>query len=685
MPDKNFILSAFPENYRLYEHIRTKASTTNGPNKSHAAGGNDRQDSYLYGHPQGRKKRYRSPADYFPHLLWLSTDESGDPNNCCCRICSPEELELEDEAPAKVLAKAQVPNKPVATPSNATTATTANAARAPGQPAANISLPRVRNYEQKLDSQYNAFFYRPGEVVWFQRGQAWGLGTIANRFKRSGQQVGSFTYRYRVQPLGNPFGYPQPVDCSQDQIRNWLAWSPPPCVRPSLNPTPANGMKQATFDTTNWREYSQDPKTSSTDAEVDSSILAAKMLETTYTPFDLAESKTSTGASLQVSERSYNGIYLGAEKIWLGDPLRLRGKDNGATTDIMILHKILERQDPGNSSNSAVLLIGDIYSPVTVPTNTLAPTSPLHPSVLFPTLPVRLRTDLSNRNTLAASSLNPSIRTQTSTLKLTTPSAHKTFSDIKGRWYESSLLMPVLNPAAYEAQKRNGELADCGLWMNGHGDCNKPLSNEPQYRPASVRCKKREEAFGSSVPRNFSIVTHEKEPEMQAQPARPTSAGSGAGGRASQGQTQAQGQGQGQAQQPRQSSATQAPNTALSQITKQAQQGQALNAQPRSYPLNQAVPNTGQQNQPQQQEQAQKQPFTLSVPKTQQTQQQEQHSLQQRLYQQSLQLGQGQRQVSQGQTQTQQAPAETTTFDDLMDYDADGGADGHFDAAMGGL
>jgi hypothetical protein len=56
----------------------------------HAAGTFERQDSYLYGHPQGRKKRFRSPADFFHHLLWLSADEEGDAMNCPCKICSPD-------------------------------------------------------------------------------------------------------------------------------------------------------------------------------------------------------------------------------------------------------------------------------------------------------------------------------------------------------------------------------------------------------------------------------------------------------------------------------------------------------------------------------------------------------------------------------------------------------------------
>ena len=57
----------------------------------------ERQDAYLYGHPEGRKKRFRSPADFVPHLLWLESDKDGDRANCSCKLCSPDK---DDEQPA---------------------------------------------------------------------------------------------------------------------------------------------------------------------------------------------------------------------------------------------------------------------------------------------------------------------------------------------------------------------------------------------------------------------------------------------------------------------------------------------------------------------------------------------------------------------------------------------------------
>jgi hypothetical protein len=86
-------LNELPDGFVLWEHVKYKVDGSAEDKKQkgkHAAGPYERQDAYLYGHPQGRKKRYRSPADFFPHLLWLATDKEGDQRNCSCKICSPD-------------------------------------------------------------------------------------------------------------------------------------------------------------------------------------------------------------------------------------------------------------------------------------------------------------------------------------------------------------------------------------------------------------------------------------------------------------------------------------------------------------------------------------------------------------------------------------------------------------------
>ena len=96
-----FILKELPENFVLWEHVKYKVDKlAEGKREKgkHAAGVYERQDAYLYGHPQGRKKRYRSPADFFHHVLFLVAD-TNDRMDCSCKICSPEGDEEVETAP----------------------------------------------------------------------------------------------------------------------------------------------------------------------------------------------------------------------------------------------------------------------------------------------------------------------------------------------------------------------------------------------------------------------------------------------------------------------------------------------------------------------------------------------------------------------------------------------------------
>jgi len=427
-------------------------------------------------------------------LLWLATDESGDINNCSCKFCSPEELELEKvkevktEAPARPLSAVKTTSKqgPSTTPLPRKTSTAAEA----------TVLPRPRCLEQKQDQRYNEFHYRPGELVWFCRGQAWGIGALVSRdYKNNNAR------QYTVQPLTHSWTPTPTVTLPQDQLRNWLAWSPPPLTHAALNPSPENNNRVLTFPDISWPDVIAG-RYGRGDVTVDASILSAKMVETTYTLFDRIDAKTSSSFGSQVSEIHYNGLFLGGEKIWLGDPLRLRSKPSnttpGTTTanEILILHSITERSSPTDSTRSTIILVGDTYAFRAVPPSHPAP-SPTH-------LPQRVLTDLSVRNSITAS--NPTSSKRHHTWTLLTSSISLTLSDVKGRWYETSLFTPILDPASFAAGKAKGEVLDAGLFMNGQGDCNKPHGGPATgFKAAEVKCRRREDAFGRSVPVGFRI------------------------------------------------------------------------------------------------------------------------------------------------------------------------------------
>ena len=237
------MLVAFPENYRLFEHVKTSGAGAKGvkTTKTHAGGGNERQDAYLYGHPLGRKKRFRSPADFYAHLYWLATDESGDPDNCACKICTPEEFEEpkavvpKKEVKQETVKQAEMPKREpvVIIPPRAAGQTPARPTATP-QPQS-TPLPAVRNHEQAEDLEHNIYMFRTGELVWFSRGHAWGLGIVTRRWTDKPPVGGSYR-KYDIQPLSHPYGHPAQSTVDGDgALRPWLAWSVPGFTCDGLN------------------------------------------------------------------------------------------------------------------------------------------------------------------------------------------------------------------------------------------------------------------------------------------------------------------------------------------------------------------------------------------------------------------------------------------------------------------
>lgn len=614
--DQIWILVDFPENYRLYKRFKDKkdskprASDLPKPTKADGKDGSKSEDYYLYGYPLGHKKRFKSAVDFFPHLLWLAQGTSKERMDCECKQCSPEWVQTVSFLPGKggfipktepaavqkdnpavlkdnmtprpqvvikqrslsqdsnKLSKSVPKSQPPASkapasaikgPAPASAPAPAPAAKAVppapkmasappkvAQQPANTSasrtaapipnllaptpLPLAKSLEQDQDAQYGKYIYRPGELTWFNRGSAWGLSVIIKRdlFK---DQRGQDRPRYLVQPLSHPFSHPTTkIISSEDDLRPWLAWSAPGPTHQAL------ATSNHDYKGVNWKEVVEG-RYGVGDAEVDGSIFAAKMIDDSFTLIEpLSNNTTTTG------ERSYNGIFFGGEKLWVGEPVRLRV---GHGHDVMIIHQIIEKlkQNSTSINSASVFIAGDIYRYTTVP-YIVGQEPPENPN-----LPMRLRQDLNYRNRVSIAS-----KRTISYWKLYQAPIRLGITDIKGRWYESSILLPILHgAAAFQQDVQRGDITDVGTWINGRGDANSAPGK------AGTRCTDRLEAFGKAVPAGTRISKGLDGPaEENLFPAagmtnpsgmQPVAAHSGLQGNAGQGQGQGQGQGHGQQQQ----------------------------------------------------------------------------------------------------------------------------------------
>jgi hypothetical protein len=341
-------------------------------------------------------------------------------------------------------------------------------------------LPQPRQAEQLTDSRYGQFMCRTGEVVWFFRPKtsAWGLGLVVRRWTVKDNSGGK---TYLVQPLSHPFDHASPEAVTSDQnLKPWLAWSAPACTYPYLQQNP-----QLRYDQVDWNallsgRYGEGVP------DVDASIMAAKAIDTTYTLFERIKSTPIPSGE----ERHYNGIYLGAEKIWRGDPVRIRLGMTG--TDLMVVTDIIERitvNPAQKTSSSQVWMTGDIYSYSTMsaPDPSKLPTPP---SSSNNNIPIRMREDMAWRNRM----LVPMSKTL-GWWRLITSASRVEMPDIKGRWYETSLLFEE----SFTKAVKNNEGGN-GIWMNARGDATGVGRSVGTSRPDRVA------AFGNALPKGTQLV-----------------------------------------------------------------------------------------------------------------------------------------------------------------------------------
>ena len=357
-------------------------------------------------------------------------------------------------------------------------------------PKAQVSAPVLKptppihatNAEQILDAQPNKFMYRPGEVVWYQRdterGGALGLSVVVNReLSRDDRRVARAAYT--VQPLCHPRSHPDVVRIADEQfLKPWLAFSPPDTFHLSLRSV------NVTFEGIPWDKLLNGDYGPG-DTEADASIFAARTVDGTYTPFEVV--------SKSVDETKYNGLFLGGEKIWRGEALRLKS----STKDILILSEIIEKtHTPGHLPD--VYLIGDIYSYRPVPQSRPMPRNTY--------LPNRVQQDLEFRNNASLTHGRGA-----NWWKIIPPGARLTLPQVKGRWYESRFMVPILHsPEKLAHEVTTGDVSDVGDSLNSHGDCSAKGAGSGVDRK-----EQRILAFGQSVPPTTAFIAG---PVSQPQP-----------------------------------------------------------------------------------------------------------------------------------------------------------------------
>ncbi|RXG50271.1 hypothetical protein VDGE_01923 [Verticillium dahliae] len=502
-----------------------------------------------------KSKLFKSPQEFGVHLLWLLSG-SKDHNDCCCVHCiaprvanmgdelsvqepaaavastipppAPASAPLAGEAVQKSIANVKAPSAtptptatpplravqpppvatsapsltpiqtpvpvPVPVPAHAPAPVQAPApapASAPApvpQPPPTVSLktespvpvpivPTV-NTLVPFNQSMSSLFFRTGEMVWYSVTPSWRIGLIA----KSNPQ----TKQVDILPISHAlFDNMQLQAKPETGLRPFLAFTVPPVSQQNLGTHP--------FDEVPWADHIAALQTDPSKREpllLDASKLAAVKISMSFSLF----SKLPTSSDSR--KVNYQGAFLGAERIEVGDTLRIR-----ASPDINIAPDWLELLAQGGAllglreictaadNPGTVFFKGDLYAPLSTDAPGPPSASAVTPSSDVPEtkLPRALREEMLFRAKAA-----PASRWRLHLLRrdivLREP-------DVRGRFYPSARLLPVLmshDTAGLQRELQQGVVRDSARFLNQRMDT---------FREGYIgRKRSRLDAIGAAVP-----------------------------------------------------------------------------------------------------------------------------------------------------------------------------------------
>jgi Transcription-silencing protein, cryptic loci regulator Clr2/Transcription-silencing protein Clr2 len=332
----------------------------------------------------------------------------------------------------------------------------------PGTQSPNAQLNALR-LEHALDTQKDVFMYRPGELVWAEQSESlWRLAIVQKRGILTDEQKRVLGLHYTLQVFSYMMRPLSPMTLQQggSNMRPWLACMPPGVELQELA-DPTRKLQELPWQMLEARGV--DPETLS----VEASKIAARQTDESYTLFAPA------GVEQGGAKAWYNGIFLGAEKIWTGDAIRIQIPyfENAEVKPIMVVKKILE--EAITPEITGVCFIGDVWQFVSMQ---LDNTKPYVEQLGDQSgLPIQVRSDLSFRNKTNLQGYPPSINTW----RVVAQDYNISISAVYGRWYKNQQVPgPLLN---------RGHLSLAGTSLPG------------------VKMMDRLDAFRYAVPQNFVI------------------------------------------------------------------------------------------------------------------------------------------------------------------------------------
>ncbi|KAH8681193.1 hypothetical protein BX600DRAFT_504921 [Xylariales sp. PMI_506] len=505
---RTYFLKELPTSY----HVRYRQRNENGA-----------IDYYIYGHPtsdrSGNPRPFNSPNEFFPHLLWL-IGGSGDKSLCSCKLCNktkpkPEPTALKAKISVAVpvahppqldpmpgLAPSVTPSGPQPTAMKRTpSASSTSAAKPPpapkpitqppvpvqataptpvhqpqiapnpAPPFVTPTAPPIAPAQPRMDlpSQEGVIF-RVGEVVWFKNNNAWRLGiVIQTAFP---DQIAGMPLKIQLQPLAYTLLKLETVLKVEADLKPFLAFSVPKVATKDLQDRRMSELP--------WQRLHQiiaGDRPRLEQIALDSSKMAAMEVDKSFSTFN-----SIVVQQPNVSKQYVGGIFLGAERISVYEAVRVRLTpyewDPAWPRNLPIVLVLREIYIMGDGPH----FFGDIYRLE----ETANPQEAPHQNQL----PLAMQRERIFRNRLKAATGTRYDWT------LIHANQDKAESTIRGRFYETERLMPILDNDRFQAGLEKGIVDDVQNYLNNRLESAGPYLG---------RRKNRMETVSAAVPDNFHL------------------------------------------------------------------------------------------------------------------------------------------------------------------------------------
>jgi hypothetical protein len=313
-----------------------------------------------------------------------------------------------------------------------------------------------------------------GELVWYKH-TAWRLGVVLAITPKpvipARRGAADSSYHFTLAPLGHALLEQASLVKDCQSMRPFLTFSVPN--------TSMDELKDKAFDTVNWQALTacltQEPDPSKREIKrqvlgLEASKMGARAINDAFSTFDLLAQGVSPDGALHVQH--YGGIYLGAEMVRVGDPVRVitAPAQPDLPADANIVMRITEIQvltptAPPGGARATLQFKGDLYR-----TARLSAAHPLPPpgTAVVPSpeaLGPAFAEELATRNAIDKDKAG-GVRW---TWVLVAAGVLRAEQDVQGRFYVTEKLMSVIDPARLQAWVQRGLLEEAPAYLNNRG------------------------------------------------------------------------------------------------------------------------------------------------------------------------------------------------------------------------